>query len=325
MNMLLEKSKKMRKNDAVMSNSIDNLINERKGDATEFEIATLKEFKMKGKTQPFKIDGEKLALLKESMDTLGQITPIAIRENSKGKLEVFSGLSRLKAAKELGWTTIKGVNFGVLSDKETFTMLKNANIQRDKPFPSEIANLVEMSKNGSSDDEKELTVSDIARMFSVSRKHVYRCYKMLDLTDNLHEPIDKEFISTSMIEKIAANLNAEQQEVLGQYIAKQDEDKAKKINAKRLNILLDNSEEEFTIDKITFWFSPDYKPAEQDEDEGEEEDSTKKSKDDFLAELVQSVDELKAYSTEELKDYIYNLVLADIDKTDTDDTDDEPF
>lgn len=323
-NALLEKSKKMRKSDAIINESIDKLINEHKNDVAEYEIATLKEFKYKGKKQPFNIDGNKLALIKESMDNNGQITPIAIRENSKGKLEVFSGLTRLRAAKELGWTTIKGVNFGKLSDKETFIMLKDANIQRDKPFPSEIAMLVEMSKSGNSDDEKELTVSDIARMFGVSRKHVYRCYKMLDLTANLQEPIDKEFISTSMIEKIATNLNSEQQEVLGKYIAKQEDDKAKKINAKKLNILLDNSEEEFTVDKITFWFSPDYKPATQDKEEGEESVGSNK-KDTFLEELVNSVDELKAYNTDELKDYIYNLILADIDNSDTDGTDDTPF
>lgn len=313
-NILLEKSKKMRKSDAAMNEGIDKLINEHKNDVAEYEIATLKEFKYKGKRQPFNIDGNKLALIKESMDNNGQITPIAIRENNKGKLEVFSGLTRLRAAKELGWSTIKGVNFGKLSDKETFVLLKDANIQRDKPFPSEIASLVEMSKSGNSDDEKELTINDIARMFGVSRKHVYRCYKMLDLAANLSEPIDKEFISTSMIEKIAANLGMDQQTVLGEYIASREEDKDKKINCKRLNILLDNSDEEYTVEKIEYWFSSDYKSRDKEEENKQDGDNKVQATDTFLKEITESIDELKKYNTEDLKTYIYNLILADIDK-----------
>ena len=259
-NNLLDRSKKMRKSDVTAIENIDKMISEHINDAAEFEIATLKEFKLKGKTQPFKVDGEKLALLKESMDKFGQITPIAIRENSKGKLEVFSGLTRLRAAKELGWTTLKGVNFGKLTDKETFEMLKNANIQRDKPLPSELARLVDMSKSGNSDDEKELSVSDISKLYGVSRKHIYRCYKILDLNPILHDLIDREYISTAQIEKIAANLGNDQQEVLGNYIITRDNDKDKKLNGRRFNILLDKSEEEFTVEKIEYWFSPDYKP-----------------------------------------------------------------
>lgn len=48
-NILLEKSKKMRKSDAAMNEGIDKLINEHKNDVAEYEIATLKEFKYKGK------------------------------------------------------------------------------------------------------------------------------------------------------------------------------------------------------------------------------------------------------------------------------------
>lgn len=326
-NNLLDRSKKMRKSDAIAIENIDKMISEHINDAAEFEIATLKEFKLKGKTQPFKVDGEKLALLKESMDKFGQITPIAIRENSKGKLEVFSGLTRLRAAKELGWTTLKGVNFGKLSDKETFEMLKNANIQRDKPLPSELARLVDMSKSGNSDDEKELSVSDISKLYSVSRKHIYRCYKILDLNPILHDLIDREYISTAQIEKIAANLGNDQQEVLGNYIITRDNDKDKKLNGRRFNILLDKSEEEFTVEKIEYWFSPDYKPQDNDDDEGENESASKsKSSDRFLTELRESVVELAEYDENELKTYIYNLILADIDKENGVETsEDDPF
>lgn len=48
-------------------------------------------------------DKEELEILKDSMKTIGQLTPIIIDENNT----ILAGHRRLQSAKELGWKTIK--------------------------------------------------------------------------------------------------------------------------------------------------------------------------------------------------------------------------
>lgn len=261
---------------------IDKLINENSDKVVEIPLEELEAFTYKGVPQAFGIREEEVKVLSESMNTYGQLTPCAVRPY-KNNYQIISGHKRFAAAKALGLTVLKCIIFDC-GDENAFELVKHYNIQRDKPKPSEIMELVAQTKElkKSADKDGELTVTEIAEMFDVSRKHIYRCYSLRNLPKAIHNAVDNEQIGTNDIEKIINHIPAEHLAEFSDWV----EYESSKISSGKLNkiyewsdICVADKSKEFSVDSINKWLD-DYKSIKADEaaeeDAGKEIPSTER-------------------------------------------------
>ena len=255
---------------------IDKLVEDNADKVVEIPLSELVPFKYKGAIQPFGIREEEVAVLVDSFNSYGQLTPCAVR-TYKDKYQIIGGHKRLAAAKKLGYETLKCIIFD-LDDKTAFELVKHYNIQRDKPLPSEIMALVKQTKdkNKTADGEEELTVTEIAKLFGVERKHIYRCYSLRKLPKVIHNAVDQKIIGTNDIEKIINNISEPQISEFAEWVEYQD----KKVSGSTLKkiyeyaeICRENPDEPFDVDSINR-FIDNYGKFEKDEsDEGDAEDA----------------------------------------------------
>ncbi len=246
---------------------IDKLINDNSDKVVEIPLEELEAFTYKGVPQAFGIRDNEVKVLSESMDTYGQLTPCAIRPH-KGSYQIISGHKRFAAAKALGLSALKCIIFEC-DDKTAFELVKHFNVQRDKPKPSEIMQLVAQSKekNKETDTDGELTVSEIAELYGVSRKHIYRCYSLRNLPASIHAAVDDERIGTNDIEKIINNVPAEHLSEFSEWVSYE----SGKISSGKLNKVYEwsarcaaGADNEFTVDSINNWLA-NYKTIKEEE------------------------------------------------------------
>ncbi len=91
--------------------------------------------------QPRKdFDPQQLKELRESLGTSGLLQPVTVRRSTEGNemYELIAGERRLRAAQELGWTTISAV-VKELDDRELLTLALIENLQRTDLNPIEEA------------------------------------------------------------------------------------------------------------------------------------------------------------------------------------------
>ncbi|MGH7752193.1 MAG: ParB/RepB/Spo0J family partition protein, partial [Gemmatimonadales bacterium] len=80
------------------------------------------------------LDQGELAELAASIKSAGLLQPIVLRERADGRFEVIAGERRLRACRELGWTTIPAVKREV-DDRTLLTLALIENLQRDDLSP----------------------------------------------------------------------------------------------------------------------------------------------------------------------------------------------
>ena len=244
--------------------NLDKLIEDNADKVVEIPLDELVEFKYKGAIQPFGIREDEVAVLVDSFNSYGQLTPCAVRPY-KNKYQMISGHKRLRAAKKLGLEHLKCIIFEC-DDKTAFELVKHYNIQRDKPLPSEIMQLVMQTKKAnannktddsetSSDAKEELTVTEIAKLFGVERKHIYRCYALRKLPKAIQNAVDQKIIGTNDIEKIVNNIPEQHLSEFSEWVEYQD----KKVSASTLRKVFEwsehcsNTEDEFSVDSINYY------------------------------------------------------------------------
>jgi len=209
-----------------------------------------------GNPQPFKVEKADVDLLADSISKYGQITPITVRKvKGKKKYQILSGHKRYYAMAQNGEKNID-VKIIDCSDEDAYSVLCNANIQRDKPKPSELNAMYYYFKNLLGE---ETSVRDLSVMFNVSSKTLYRVIHLDDLIPDLVTMVDNEQISTMAIE-IIAKFDSTQQSVLADYVAG-EEKLLTPATAKKIEKMADEGIE-FTIDNIKEWLAPKKKEKE---------------------------------------------------------------
>ena len=295
--------------------NIEQVISDNADKVVEIPLDELVGFKYKGAVQPFAVRDSEVAILVESISTYGQLTPCAVREY-KGKYQIISGHKRLKAAKKLGLEHLKCIIIEC-DDQTAFELVKHYNIQRDKPKPSEIMELVKQTKakNKTADGEEELTVTEIANLFGVGRKHIYRCYSLRKLPKKIHSAVDEEIIGTNDIEKIVNNIPAEHLDGFAEWVEYQD----KKVSSSTLKkiyeyseICLNNPEKDFDVDAIN-QFIENYSSMKEnaDSEAADEEPDPYNSTDgiNFFSVIRMKYPNLSALPDSEISSLIDNLLV----------------
>lgn len=209
-----------------------------------------------GSLQPFTINRNKIEQLKKSIEIFGLIQPIVVRKFDDNSYQVISGHHRYIACRELGIQKIKAIIITTDSDDKAFQILTNSNIQRSKLLPSELARIVQRYKEiirKNHDDKNEsieiLSIDEVAEMFGLTKKSIYRYINMLDLILPLQSFVDNGQLQIATIEPIRKSLSEKQQQVLAEYLDFSDTT----INAKKIKAIIEMSKEnpDFTCDDIS--------------------------------------------------------------------------
>lgn len=203
-----------------------------------------------GSPQPFKVEQADVDVLAKSIKTYGQLTPVTVRkQKGKKKYQLLSGHKRYFAMLQNGERTIDAKIIDC-SDEKAVEIITNANIQRDKPKPSELNAMYHFYKNGIGEDQ---SVTELSAMFNVSAKTLYRCIHLDDLINELVELVDNEKISTMAIE-IIDELDGTQQKVLADFVTIEEKLLTPSV-AKKIIKMADEGIE-FTVENIKNYLAP---------------------------------------------------------------------
>lgn len=175
----------------------------------------------KGRTQPFSISEERVNQIKKSAEDVGIITPLIVRKIGD-QYQIISGHHRYMAAKELNFLAVPCV-IREISDEEAVQLVAESNIQRVKLTPIEYAEIYSRYMERKSDID--MTVQEIAEKFNTSKKSLYRYIKVLDLTEEMRDLVNKEMISVDTAE-IFCNFSEENQAAVCEFVNQNN----KKIN-----------------------------------------------------------------------------------------------
>ena len=293
---------------------LDKFVADNADNVVEVSVNEITPFKYKGLLQPFGIRDDEVAVLAESFETYGQLTPCAIREY-KNKYQMISGHKRLAAARKLGLDTLKCIVIEC-DDKTAFELVKHFNISRDKPLPSEICELVKQTKEKNKEsDEDDLTITEIAKLFGVGRKHIYRCYVLRNLPASYAKAADRDILAPALLEKIINNVMSEHIDELGEWLEYQE----KKVSGSKLkkiyefSALCATSGEEFSVDSINRWLDnyDSNKANDNGDGEGEPENTVELSVDlaSFLAQKRAKLPALLDKSDDEILSLIDILLF----------------
>lgn len=198
------------------------------------------------KTNPFQprliFKNDSLQELAESIKENGLIQPIVVRKKERG-FELISGERRLRAVKQLGYNEIPAIVKDKITDKESMLMALIENIQREDITPIEQAECYKKIM-----EENNLTQSELANMIGKSRPAVANTVRLLDLSLESKEALEKGQISEGHARKLLQlNSLEEQNKVLYEIInenmtvreveTKIVSPKAKKSTSQKQNIL----------------------------------------------------------------------------------------
>lgn len=202
-----------------------------------------------GTPQPFKVEQADVDVLAESIKKYGQLTPITVRKQKNNKYQLLSGHKRYYAMLQNGFDNIDA-KIIECDDGDAFNIVCNANIQRDKPKPSELNKMYHTYKDNIGEDR---SVTELSKMFGVSSKTLYRCIHLDELIDELVKLVDDERVSTLAIETIK-DLDNTQQTVLADFI--NVEEKAVSPSMAKKIVEMADEGVEFTVENIKNWLKP---------------------------------------------------------------------
>ena len=208
-----------------------------------------------GTGQPFKVEQADVDTLARSIKNYGQLTPITVRrvKNKKNKYQILSGHKRYFAMAQNGEKTISA-KIIECSDEEAYYIVCNANIQRGKPKPSEVNAMYHYYKDTLGEDK---SVKEMAEMFDISSKTLYRCLHLDNLIPELVNMVDDGRIST-MSTEIVDKLDASMQKVLADYIEIEEINCEKPLMPPKAKKIVKMADEgiEFTVENIKDYLKP---------------------------------------------------------------------
>ena len=246
-----------------------------------------------GTPQPFKVEQADVDVLAESIKKYGQLTPITVRKQKNNKYQLLSGHKRYYAMLQNGFDNIDA-KIIECDDGDAFNIVCNANIQRDKPKPSELNKMYHTYKDNIGEDR---SVTELSKMFGVSSKTLYRCIHLDELIDELVKLVDDERVSTLAIETIK-DLDNTQQTVLADFI--NVEEKAVSPSMAKKIVAMADEGVEFTVENIKNWLKP----------KKEQKEKKKYNVDFFNALAEENPDRYENVTEQELNDLI-KMLLAD--------------
>ncbi len=176
------------------------------------------------KNHPFKvIDDEAMKLLAESIRENGIMTPVIVREESKGCYELISGHRRVFAAKKAGLIKVPAY-LKEFSNDEAIIAMVDSNLQR-VALPSEKAYAYKMkydvlkhrgSLRHDVTNSKQSAVY-VGEKDGITSRQVYRYMKLTKLDRRLLQKVDEKKISIVLGGRIA-DLSYEVQDLLVDFI-----------------------------------------------------------------------------------------------------------
>ena len=244
-----------------------------------------------GTPQPFKVEQADVDVLAESIKKYGQLTPITVRKQKNNKYQLLSGHKRYYAMLQNGFDNIDA-KIIECDDGDAFNIVCNANIQRDKPKPSELNKMYHTYKDNIGEDR---SVTELSKMFGVSSKTLYRCIHLDELIDELVKLVDDERVSTLAIETIK-DLDNTQQTVLADFI--NVEEKAVSPSMAKKIVEMADEGVEFTVENIKNWLKP----------KKEQKEKKKYNVDFFNALAEENPDRYENVTEQELNDLIKMLL-----------------
>lgn len=244
-----------------------------------------------GTPQPFKVEQADVDVLAESIKKYGQLTPITVRKQKNNKYQLLSGHKRYYAMLQNGFDNIDA-KIIECDDGDAFNIVCNANIQRDKPKPSELNKMYHTYKDNIGEDR---SVTELSKMFGVSSKTLYRCIHLDELIDELVKLVDDERVSTLAIETIK-DLDNTQQTVLADFI--NVEEKAVSPSMAKKIVAMADEGVEFTVENIKNWLKP----------KKEQKEKKKYNVDFFNALAEENPDRYENVTEQELNDLIKMLL-----------------
>ena len=244
-----------------------------------------------GTPQPFKVEQADVDVLAESIKKYGQLTPITVRKQKNNKYQLLSGHKRYYAMLQNGFDNIDA-KIIECDDGDAFNIVCNANIQRDKPKPSELNKMYHTYKDNIGEDR---SVTELSKMFGVSSKTLYRCIHLDELIDELVKLVDDERVSTLAIETIK-DLDNTQQTVLADFI--NVEGKAVSPSMAKKIVAMADEGVEFTVENIKNWLKP----------KKEQKEKKKYNVDFFNALAEENPDRYENVTEQELNDLIKMLL-----------------
>ena len=165
------------------------------------------------------ISGEDYEQFKNSIQEEGIIHEIVVAPD----MTILSGHQRYKAAKELGWTTIKAkIREDIKSEDEKLRILLAANFGRKKNSPEKerrvAVKYVELCGNTNGGDRKSdrqigsLKYEEIAKELGISERDLHRWLRIeRNLTDDMKKMLDAGKIPQTFAADVIAGMSEEEQ------------------------------------------------------------------------------------------------------------------
>lgn len=185
---------------------------------------------------PFKVNGNELDEMIESIKEKGILSPALVRKKENGRYEMISGHRRKKASELANLDTIPCI-VRELSDDEATIIMVDSNLQREQVLPSERAfayklKMEALNHQGKRTDltscqvgTKLSTAKKIGKKLGDSERQVYRFIRLTHLLPKLLEYVDnsvlkeKEKLSIALSPAVEISfLTKEEQQCLLDYI-----------------------------------------------------------------------------------------------------------
>ncbi len=160
-------------------------------------------------------DPQSLEELKSSIQQMGVIQPVTVRETDSG-FELIAGERRLRAVRDLGFDTIPAYILAVTNDEEMLELSLIENIQRENLNPIDEARGYRRLIN-----ECHLTQEEVARKVGKDRATVANMLRLLKLPDPVQEALRRGEVSTGHARALLALPSRGKQVTLCQRVARE--------------------------------------------------------------------------------------------------------
>lgn len=269
-------------------------------DIVQIELSKIHSYQTPdGKTQPYRIQPKKVELLMVSIQDIGVLQPILVREKEPGYYEVLAGHHRFMAAQRTNRNCIPCIVKKDVDDITAYKIVAESNTPTEKVQPSENAVIFKYYMDNRTSGSEEGTVSEISKKFDVSETTVYRHIHLLSLNERLINAVDNSVIPFGRFEKLLSNLNADQQETLADYLEMYS---VRSFNGKHINLLCTylQKNSELTADEIDEIIHPEKEESKSDSSSDAENNTIYKKISDIFPDF--------SYTQTDLDDLIIKLL-----------------
>ena len=170
--------------------------------------------------------------LAESIQAIGLLQPIVVRQIHDGGYEVVAGARRLEACRTLGWKRIPAV-VRPLTNREALILSLSENIQQETLDPIERAEGVQRLVDDLTKEMPRSQAGEIAaRQVGKRASTIYEWLTLLRTTEAVRQMVRERRVETTVATRLAA-LPPEQQEPLARVVAEENLPRADALRAVR--------------------------------------------------------------------------------------------